>query len=69
MGDDPANRRQSEELRLAIELAPSTPASARAACPLVNQAGFTEVHTVERTWEAPLLFLAGRRTVQAIATE
>lgn len=36
---------------------------------LVTQAGFTEVHTVERRWEAPLLLLAGRRTPQAVATE
>jgi hypothetical protein len=36
---------------------------------LVNQAGFTDVQTVERTWEAPLLLLAGRRTVQTIAGE
>jgi SAM-dependent methyltransferase len=27
---------------------------------LVTHAGFTGVHTIERTWEAPLLFLAGR---------
>jgi hypothetical protein len=36
---------------------------------LVRRAGLTDVHTLKRTSEAPLLLLAGRRTVQAFAGE
>jgi SAM-dependent methyltransferase len=38
-----------------------SPASPDELAELVSAAGFTDVDTVEQTWEAPLLFLAGRR--------
>lgn len=33
---------------------------------LVTQAGFSDVHMIERTWEAPLLFLVGQRPAHSV---